>query len=436
MPSQTPDANPAVRPPTTASRRRLWIGLATLAVLVMIAGGAWYWWSKSTDQPSRGAGRLDASARAMPVVAAQAKQGTIDVALSALGTVTPLNMVTVRTRVDGQLIRVGFREGQFVRYGDLLAEIDPRPFEVQLTQAQGQMAKDQALLTNAQLDLQRYQTLLSQDSISKQQVDTQAALVRQYEGTVKTDQGQIDNAKLQLTYTRVTAPIGGRVGLRQIDPGNIVHASDSTGLVVITQVQPITVLFPIAEDNLPRVMKRMQSGDNVPVEAFDRAQKVKLGTGKLVTIDNQIDTTTGTVKLRAEFPNADSALFPNQFVNIRMVIETLPAATLVPSAAIQRGAPGTFVYVVKSDNTVSVVPVKLGPVQGEITAIDSGVAVGDTVVVDGADKLREGAKVELITPEARSAPAPGGRRSQQNGKKSEGDKAAPGDTPRRRKSEG
>jgi membrane fusion protein, multidrug efflux system len=373
----------------------------------------------------------------MPVVAAQAKQGAIDVALSALGTVTPQNMVTVHTRVDGQLIRVAFREGQFVKAGDLLAEIDPRPFEVQLTQTQGQMAKDQALLTNAQLDLERYQTLLSQDSISKQQVDTQAALLRQYEGTVKTDQGQIDNVKLQLTYTRVTAPISGRVGLRQIDPGNIVHAGDSNGLVVITQLQPITVLFPIPEDNLPRVMKRMQSGDNVPVEAFDRAQKVKLGTGKLVTIDNQIDTTTGTVKLRAEFPNTDSALFPNQFVNVRMVIETLPTATLVPSAAIQRGAPGTFVYVVKSDNTVSVVPVKLGPVQGEITAIDSGVAVGDTVVVDGADKLREGAKVELITPEARTAPASSGRRGQQDGKKGDGGKGSPaGDQPRGRKSEG
>ena len=438
-PDTTPSSRPVAASPLpddAAPRRRRWLWLVAIILVFAAAFATWYWWPKAADpQPGTG-GRGDPSARATPVVAAQAKQGPIDVALSALGTVTPLNMVTVHTRVDGQLIRVGFREGQFVRYGDLLAEIDPRPFEVQLTQAQGQMAKDQALLTNAQLDLQRYQTLLSQDSISKQQVDTQAALVRQYEGTVKTDQGQIDNAKLQLTYARVTAPIGGRVGLRQIDPGNIVHASDTNGLVVITQLQPITVLFPIAEDNLPRVMKRMQSGENVPVEAFDRAQKVKLGTGKLVTIDNQIDTTTGTVKLRAEFPNADSALFPNQFVNIRMVIETLPAATLVPSAAIQRGAPGTFVYVVKSDNTVSVVPVKLGPVQGEITAIDSGIAVGDTVVVDGADKLREGAKVELITPDARSAPPPGGRRSPQNGKKSDGDKAAPGDTPRRSKSEG
>ncbi len=427
------------RPGEPAPRHRWWLWLVAIVGLIAIALATWYWWSKPADQGAT-KGRPGASARPLPVVAAPAKKGPIDVALTALGTVTPQNMVTVHTRVDGQLIRVAFREGQFVKAGDLLAEIDPRPFEVQLTQAQGQMAKDQALLTNAQLDLERYKTLLSQDSISKQQVDTQEALVRQYEGTVKTDQGQIDSAKLQLTYTRVTAPIGGRVGLRQVDPGNIVHAADSNGLIVITQLQPITVLFPIPEDNLPRVMKRMQSGENVPVEAFDRAQKVKLGTGKLVTVDNQIDTTTGTVKLRAEFPNTDSALFPNQFVNIRMVIETIPDATLVPSAAIQRGAPGTFVYVVKSDNTVSVVPVKLGPAQGEVTAIDSGIAAGDTVVVDGADKLREGAAVELITPEARNAPAAGGRRGQQNGKKSDGEKATadrpPGDAPRRRKSDG
>jgi multidrug efflux system membrane fusion protein len=337
------------------------------------------------------------------VVAAAARKGSIDVAISALGTVTPRNMVTVRSRVDGELLRVAFSEGQMVKTGELLAEIDPRPFEVQLTQALGQLAKDQALLKNAQVDLERYKTLLAQDSISGQQVDTQESLVRQYEAAIKTDQGAVDNAKLQLTYSRITAPISGRVGLRQVDPGNMIHASDSNGLVVITQLQPITVLYPIPEDNLPRVMKRMQSGETVPVEAFDRAQKYKLGVGKLVTIDNQIDTTTGTVKLRAEFPNPDLALFPNQFVNVRMVVETMSDATLVPSSAIQRGAPGTFVYVVKNDNTVSVVPIKLGPVQGETTAIESGVAPGDNVVVDGADKLREGAKVELVTAEARAA---------------------------------
>jgi len=399
-PRQTQPIQDSPAPPARPQWRRRRVLLAVAIAIVAIIAITWYAWPK-TEQP--GAARGDAASRPLPVVAAAARKGSIDVAINALGTVTPRNSVTVRSRVDGELVRVAFSEGQMVKSGDLLAEIDPRPFEVMLTQALGQLAKDQALLKNAQVDLERYKTLLAQDSISRQQVDTQESLVRQYEAAIKSDQGAVDNAKLQLTYARITAPIAGRVGLRQVDPGNMIHASDTNGLVVITQLQPITVLYPIPEDNLPRVMKRMQSGETVPVEAFDRAQKNKLGVGKLVTIDNQIDTTTGTVKLRAEFPNTDLALFPNQFVNVRMVVETLPDATLVPSSAIQRGAPGTFVYVVKSDNTVSVVPVKLGPVQGETTAIESGVAPGDNVVVDGADKLREGAKVELVTAEARAA---------------------------------
>jgi multidrug efflux system membrane fusion protein len=386
----------------------------------MIAGvGTWALLRTPADAPAA-KGHGDPNARPLPVVAAPARKGNIAVYIDALGTVTPRNMVVVHSRVDGQLMTVAFREGQDVKAGDLLAQIDPRPFEVMLTQANGQMARDQALLKNAQMDLERYRTLLAQDSVSKQQVDTQEALVRQYQGTVASDQGAIDNAKLQLTYSRITAPISGRVGLRQVDPGNMVHASDSNGLVVIAQIKPVTVIYPIPEDNVPRVVKRTQTGEEVAVDAYDRGGKKKLATGRLLTFDNQIDTTTGTVKLKAEFPNQDGVLFPNQFVNVRMAVETRQDATLVPSAAIQRGAPGTFVFLVKPDQTVSVTPVKVGATEGETTEVVSGVEPGNLVVVDGADKLREGSKIELIDPAARAAQAANPQKGTQKSDKSTG----------------
>jgi multidrug efflux system membrane fusion protein len=343
----------------------------------------------------------------LPVTAAAARAGDIDVILTALGTVVAQGTATVRNRVDGLLQEARFREGDTVKAGTVLALIDPRSFEVALAQSMGQLAKDQAQLRNAQLDLERYRTLLAQDSIASQQVDTQESLVRQMEGTVLADQAQVDSAKLQLSYTKVTAPIGGRLGLRLVDPGNMVKASDANGLVVITQVQPITVTFSIPQDNLPPVLGRISSGDRLVVEAWNRDGKRKIATGQLLTVDNQIDTTTGTVKLKAAFRNDDMALFPNQFVNVRMRLDTLTGVTLIPAAALQRGSPGTFVYLVKEDNSVTLRPVKPGVAEGEAIAIESGLVPGDKVVVDGGDKLREGAKVEVIV---RDSPATGGAR--------------------------
>jgi multidrug efflux system membrane fusion protein len=351
-----------------------------------------------------GGGRRGADPRTvLPVAVAPARSADFTVWLNALGNVTARSTVTVRPRVDGQLARVLFREGQMVKAGELLAEIDPKPFEVQVTQANGQLARDQAQLANARVDLTRYQTLLKQDSIAQQQVDTQAALVRQLEGTIEADRGVVDNAKLQLSYTRITAPGSGRTGLRQVDPGNMVRQTDANGIVVITQVQPINVLYSIPEDKLASVIKRVQSGDAPLVDAYDRDGRIKLASGKLVTIDNQIDPTTGTIKLKAEFANESSSLFPNQFVNVRMQLDTLHGVTVVPTSAVQRGSPGTFVYRVNDDNTVSVRLVKLGPTEGETTVIESGLAPGERVVTDGADKLRDGAKIEPVTPEQRNA---------------------------------
>jgi multidrug efflux system membrane fusion protein len=389
---------------TSRSRRHWWIWLLLIA---LIAGGAYLYSTIEAKKAALAAKQAAAAAnRSVPVAAVPARKGDIGVYLTGLGSVTPLNTVTVKSRVDGQLMKILFREGQVVKNGELLATIDPRPFEVQLTQAEGQMMRDRALLKNAQLDLERFRVLSGQDSIARQQYDTQKSLVRQLEGTVKTDQGQVDSARLQLKYCRITAPLGGRVGLRQVDAGNIIHTTDTNGLVVITQQQPVTVIFPIPEDSLPQVLAKLKTGARLTVEAFDREQKQKLAAGYLLTVDNQIDSTTGTVKFKAVFPNTGNELFPNQFVNARLLVEIRHDSVIVPASAIQRGPQGVFVYVVKADKSVTVRSVTLGVTEGGETAIDAGLAPGELVVSDGAERLHEGSTVEVK--EANGAKGAGG----------------------------
>jgi multidrug efflux system membrane fusion protein len=380
--------NPAAPPPggwqrPRRSRRLLWL------VLLAVVIGMVVWWVLRHHQ-SASTGRF-VNTGPMPVGTATITKGDVPVIDNALGTVTPLATVTVQTQINGQLTDVGFQEGQLVNKNDFLAQIDPRPYQVALEQAQGTLAKDQASLADAKLDLARYEKLVAQNSLASQTLDTQRATVAQDAGQVQVDQAQVDAQKLNLVYCHIIAPVTGRVGLRQVDPGNYIQTSSTTGIVVITQLQPISVIFTLPEDSLQQV----HAGQTLVATAYDRTGNNKIEAGQLSTIDNQIDTTTGTVKLRATFANTALDLFPNQFVNIRLTVDTLKGADIAPQAAIQRGAPGTFVYLVKPDNTVTAQPVTLGPDDGENVAVLKGVNPGDKVVTDGADRLKDGSQVTI-----------------------------------------
>ncbi len=384
----TPAMKHAVDRPDSGSGRPLW-QWAVLAAIVL--GGAWWGWG--AYQKSVAAAHAKKGGGAVPVGIAVARRGDMPVYLDGLGNVTAFYTVTVHSRVDGQLMSVGFKEGQYVSQGDMLAEIDPKPYQAALDQAAGALARDQAQLANANLDLARYKELIAQDAIPKQQLDTQAALVGQLQGTVKNDEAAVEAAKVQLDYCRITSPISGRVGLRLVDPGNIVHASDANGMLVVTQLQPISVVFTLPEDSVPQVMRKITAGVTLPVKAYNRDRSALLATGKLLTMDNQIDPTTGTSKLKAVFDNKDNALFPNQFVNIRLLLETRHEQTLVPQAAVLRGSQGTYVYAVGKDSAVDVKVVKVGAIEDGTALIESGLQPGESVVTDGADNLQPGSKV-------------------------------------------
>jgi membrane fusion protein, multidrug efflux system len=403
-PRETPkreSAPPPYRPETGEPHRwRPWLLIASVVIIAAFvffhyhnkkapAGG------DGTDAAGAKGGKGKGQGAPVPVLAATAATKDVGVYLNGLGTVAPLTTVTVKSRVDGQLLKINFQEGQMVSAGQVLAELDPRPFQVQLMQAEGQKAKDEAALHNAQVDLQRYQTLYAQDSIAKQQLDTQVATVQQGQATIQSDQAQIESAKLNLTYARITAPAAGRVGLRQVDVGNIVHAADANGVVVITQLQPIDVVFTLPADQIPQVLPQVHAGQVLPVDAYDRDLKHQLATGKLLAVDNQIDSTTGTVRLKSVFANQNEALFPDQFVNARLLVNTIHNAVTVPVAAIQRSPQTTFVYAIKADHTVESRNVTVGITEGDDTVIQQGVAAGDLLVIDGVDKLRPGMKVDV-----------------------------------------
>jgi multidrug efflux system membrane fusion protein len=409
----TNEQDPAFSPPLQDNRPflvRHWKALVIALVIVLLLVGFVLY--LRTKQPVAGTARGRGGQNApVAVSVATAVSGDIQVKIPALGTVTPLATITVRTQITGALQKIYFTEGQYVHQNDPLALIDPRPYDAALLQMEGNLKRDQALLADAILDLKRYEGLVREDSIAQQQLDTQRALVDQYVGTVQSDQGQVQTAKVNLIYTRIAAPATGRVGLRQVDQGNYVTPGDANGIVLLNQLQPITVIFSIPEDNVSAVMQRVHAGAALTVEAFDRTNAAKIADGKLLTVDNSIDVTTGTIKVRAQFDNADSALFPNQFVNTQLLVDVLHDQVIMPNAAVRRGAPNgvasTFVYLVNTDRTVSVRPVTLGVVDGEKVAVTAGLNAGEVVVTEGGDRLRDGATVLLPGPAPAAAPAAG-----------------------------
>ncbi len=405
QPIKTLKEDPLIGPSQIAkprSRRRL--VLITILALLVVAGVVW--WSRQVSAPQPGGGGRNASP--MSIVPEVVGKGDIGISLNALGTVTSLATVTIRTQISGYLLKIDFKEGDDVKKGDLIAEIDPRPYEAALAQANGNLARDEALLKGAQVDLTRYQGLAAQNAVPRQTLDTQTALVAQDQGTVEADRAAVKAAQVNLQYCHIVSPLDGRVGLRQVDQGNYVTPGDATGLVVITQLQPISVLFTLPEDNIQTVLKRMQGGAVLPATAYDRSGANKIADGTLSTFDSQIDPTTGTIKARAQFANDTKVLYPNQFVNVRLLVDTHKDVTTMSTAGIQRGVPGTFVYLVNADNTVSVRPVQLGVTEGERVEVLSGLVPGDRIVIDGADKLRDGAKINVRTeadPANSAAPA-------------------------------
>jgi multidrug efflux system membrane fusion protein len=397
--------NTSIELPVRRSRLGQWL----LGSVLLLAGAGLVWYygiGQPPAGPPGGGGRFGMRNEVPPVRVVEVEQRDIEVTLKALGTVTPINTVTVRSRLDGELVKVYFTEGQRVSAGQVLAEIDARPYEVALAQAEGARAENEARLQNARTDLESFQSLYEQQLIPKQQLTSQESLVKQVLGTTQSNDAQVNNAKLQLSYTKIVAPIAGRLGLRQVDAGNLVRSGDANGIVVITQMQPISVLFTVPETELPAVQAALRRSGSPAVEAWDRAETTRLATGTLETIDNQIDTTTGTIRMRARFANSDETLFPNQFVNVRLNVSTVQRATVVPSAAIQRASFGTFVYVIKEDETATIRRVTLGPAEGDRVAITEGLAPGERVVLEGVDALREGAKVEIVDGSVTPAAAP------------------------------